>query len=187
MVVFELKHNKLELVLQCLQLWGWFLGHQLLYLARKRKYPHWQKTKTKYKTHKMRIRSIILRLTLVGLHHSYWKGSVSGNSRMIAGYNGCYWNWACSQSSFGWKLHTDKSNEAIQYNTKWPISLVHVLKPLRNVIRAIKPRGTSHVNFPQRSFPPLSSVQRCISRLHNKKPQLLNGRGWGWGWGGPKL
>ena len=36
-------------------------------------------------------------------------------------------------------------------------------------IRAIIPRGTFHVNLPQHSFPTLSSVQPCTSRLHNKK------------------
>ena len=42
-------------------------------------------------------------------------------------------NWACNQSSFCLKPPTDESDG--QYNTKWPISLLYVLKPL---IRCIK-------------------------------------------------
>lgn len=77
------------------------------------------------------------------LCESYWSDSAA---------NGCYCNWACSKSSFCLKPLLYGSDG--QYNTKWPNSLLYVLKPL---IRCIK----SHylpISFPgSLFFPPLTA------------------------------
>ena len=47
-----------------------------------------------------------------------------------------YYSWASRQSFFCLRLHADEVNIG-QSNEKWPISLVHMSKPLLTVITAI--------------------------------------------------
>ena len=61
----------------------------------------------------------------------YWTQGIL----FFIGINGWYCYWACSQSSFC--LNCIQTSVMGQYNTKWSISLVYVLKPLTNLITAI--------------------------------------------------